>query len=146
MLKKAARDVLALLPCSRTMSTLRASKGLRPCWIDPSERLRACFFEHSLPLTMRGSFGAFIGCWSAIFNRPFKEFQNQETAVGNFRLQKLRFSHKGQNQWKCLLRSRLDTERLGMAIGHELRELRLYTGRSIEGMFKKVRPARPQPF
>ncbi len=70
MLKKAASGVLAILPCSRTMSTLRASKWLRPCWIDPSERLRACFFEHSLPLMMRGSFGAFIGCWSAIFNRP----------------------------------------------------------------------------
>jgi len=23
---------------------------LRPCWTDPSEGLRACFFEHSLPL------------------------------------------------------------------------------------------------
>ncbi len=31
MLKKAASGVLALLPCSRTESTLRASKGLRPC-------------------------------------------------------------------------------------------------------------------
>jgi len=50
MLKKAASGVLAILPCSRTESTLRASKGLRPCWIDPSERLRACFFEHSLQL------------------------------------------------------------------------------------------------
>ncbi len=28
------------------------------------------FFEHSLPLTMHGSSGAFIGCWSEIFNRP----------------------------------------------------------------------------
>ncbi len=53
MLKKAASSVLALLPCSRTMSTLRASKGLRPCWTD--------FFEHSLPLTMWGSSGACIG-------------------------------------------------------------------------------------
>ena len=35
------------------MSTLRASKGLRPCWTD--------FFEHSLPLTMLGSSGAYIG-------------------------------------------------------------------------------------
>ena len=56
MLKKAASGVLAILPDlrarrlgalrrsrSRTMSTLRASKGLRPCWMD--------FFEHSLPLT-----------------------------------------------------------------------------------------------
>ena len=42
MLKKAASGVLALLPCSRTESTLRASKWLRPCWTD--------FFEHSLPL------------------------------------------------------------------------------------------------
>ncbi len=61
MLKKAASGVLALLPCSRTMSTLRASKWLRPCWTD--------FFEHSLPLTMRGSFGAFLGYGSVIFNR-----------------------------------------------------------------------------
>lgn len=40
--------------------------------------------------------------------------------MGNFRLNKFRFSHKGEHQWKCLLRSRLDTEQLGMAIGHEL--------------------------
>ena len=54
MLKKAASlrqgygrqasGVLAILPCSRTPCTLRASKWLRPCWTDPSERLRACFF------------------------------------------------------------------------------------------------------
>jgi len=31
MLKKAASSVLAILPCSRTESTLRASKWLRPC-------------------------------------------------------------------------------------------------------------------
>ncbi len=65
----ASRRQVAILPCSRTPCTLRASKWLRPCWIDPSERLRACFFEHSLPLTMRGSFGAFLGYGSVIFNR-----------------------------------------------------------------------------
>ena len=32
MLKKTASGVLAMLPCSRTVSTLRASKWLRPCW------------------------------------------------------------------------------------------------------------------
>ncbi len=79
MLKKAASGVLALLPCSRTMSTLRSTKWLRPCWIDPSERLRACFFEHSLPLTMRGSPGAFIGCWSEIFNRPSLQVRHHPT-------------------------------------------------------------------
>ena len=42
MLKKAASGVLALLSCSRTMSTLRASKCLRSCWT----RL----FEHPLLL------------------------------------------------------------------------------------------------
>jgi hypothetical protein len=60
MFKKAASGVLALLPCSRTGSTLRASKGLRPCWTD--------FFEHSLPLTMRSSSGAFIGNCCEKFN------------------------------------------------------------------------------
>jgi len=34
MLKKAASGVLALVPCSRTAGTLRAPKGLRPCWTD----------------------------------------------------------------------------------------------------------------
>ncbi len=69
MLKKAASGVLPLLPCSRTMSTLRASKGLRPCWIDPSERLRACFFEHSLlQLMMAVSSWAFICHGNEIFN------------------------------------------------------------------------------
>ncbi len=71
MLKKAASGVLALLPCSRTMSTLRSSKWLRPCWTN--------FFEHSLPLTMRGSSGAFIGCWSEIFNRPSLQVRHHPT-------------------------------------------------------------------
>jgi len=70
MLKKAASGVLALLPCSRTERTLRASKGLRPCWIDPSERLRACFFEHSLPLMQAGLPGTSMGHGPEIFNRP----------------------------------------------------------------------------
>ncbi len=61
MLKKAASGVLALFPCSRTMSTLRSSKGLRPCWTN--------FFEHSLPL-MRTAFpGEFMGHEPEIFNR-----------------------------------------------------------------------------
>lgn len=87
MLKKAASGVLALLPCSRTMSTLRASKGLRPCWIDPSERLRACFFEHSLPLTMWGSSGACIGYWRELFNSPLRYpclFGPLKGPLGNF--------------------------------------------------------------
>jgi hypothetical protein len=42
MLKKSASGVLALLPCSRTGSTLRAPKGLRPYWTDP--RLRGGMF------------------------------------------------------------------------------------------------------
>jgi hypothetical protein len=52
MLKKSASGVLAILPCSRTPCTLRASNNgeafqdltshLRPCWTD--------FFEPSLQL------------------------------------------------------------------------------------------------
>ncbi len=65
----ASRRQVALLPCSRTESTLRASKGLRPflrlCsgqdWTDPSERLRACFFEHSLSLMLVAFPGACMG-------------------------------------------------------------------------------------
>jgi len=62
MLKKAASGVLALLPCSRTESTLRASKGLRPCWTD--------FFEHSLSLMLVIFPGALMGHGHEIFNRP----------------------------------------------------------------------------
>jgi len=62
MLKKAASGVLALLPCSRTESTLRASKGLRPCW--------TFYFEHSLSLMLVVCLGAFVGFWYEIFNRP----------------------------------------------------------------------------
>jgi hypothetical protein len=61
MLTKAASGVLALLPCSRTESTLRASKGLRPCWTD--------FFEHSLSLMLVIFPGAFMGHGHEIFNR-----------------------------------------------------------------------------
>ncbi len=64
MLKKAASGVLALLPCSRTESTLRASKGLRPCWTD--------FFEHSLPQMRAGLPGASMGHGPEIFNRPLR--------------------------------------------------------------------------
>jgi len=70
MLKKAASGVLALLPCSRTESMLRASKGMRPF-------LRLCsgqgwtdFFEHSLPLMQAGLPGASMGHGPEIFNRP----------------------------------------------------------------------------
>ncbi len=63
MLKKAASGVLALLPCSRTESTLRASKGLRPCW--------TIFFEHSLPLIRAVFPGAPMGHGPEIFSRPF---------------------------------------------------------------------------
>jgi hypothetical protein len=62
MLKKAASGVLALLPCSRTESTLRASKWLRPCWTD--------FFEHSLQLMIVVSSWAFICHGNEIFNNP----------------------------------------------------------------------------
>jgi len=62
MLKKAASYVLAHLPCSRTKSTLRASKGLRPCWTN--------FFEHSLPLMGAVFPGAPMGHGPEIFNRP----------------------------------------------------------------------------
>ena len=34
LLKKAASGVLAIVPCSRKTSTLRAQKWLRPCWTD----------------------------------------------------------------------------------------------------------------
>jgi len=63
MLKKAASGVLAIVPCSRTESTLRAPKWLRPCWTD--------FFEHSLQLMMAVSSWAFICHGSEIFNSPF---------------------------------------------------------------------------
>jgi len=63
MLKKAASGVLAIVPCSRTESTLRAPKGLRPCWTD--------FFEHSLQLMMAAFSWAFICHGSEIFNSPF---------------------------------------------------------------------------
>ncbi len=95
------RGVLAILPCSRTECTLRASntKGspygmskairalrdlasnsrpfLRLCsgqdWADPSERLRACFFEPSRRLLILILAWAYMRRASAIFNRPIHE-------------------------------------------------------------------------
>jgi len=66
MLKKAASGVLALFPCSRTEYTLRASKGLRPCWTD--------FFNHSPPLLTSIVCRAFTCHRREIFNRPLFEF------------------------------------------------------------------------
>jgi len=64
MLKKAASGVLALLPCSRIESTLRAPKGLRPCWTN--------FFEHSRQLLMSILPRACMCHGREIFNRPFE--------------------------------------------------------------------------
>jgi len=67
----ASRKQVALLPCSRTMSTLRASKGLRPFLRLRSGQDWTNFFEHSLPLMMCGLFEDFIGYSRELFNRPF---------------------------------------------------------------------------
>ncbi|WP_447970749.1 hypothetical protein [Nitrospira sp. M1] len=50
LLKKSASGVLAILPCSRITSTLRASKWLWPCWTDFFEPTRG--FWH--PTRARG--------------------------------------------------------------------------------------------
>jgi hypothetical protein len=39
------------------------------------------FFEHSLPLTMRGSSGVLIGYWSAIFHRPKQELGQHRAKI-----------------------------------------------------------------
>jgi len=62
MLKKTASSVLAILLCSHTPCTLRASKWLRPRWTE--------FFEHSLQLKMAVSSWAFICHESERFNDP----------------------------------------------------------------------------
>ncbi|GEM_PF-5989580 len=62
MLKKAASGVLAVLPCSRTQRTLRASKRLRPCWTD--------FFEHSLAFWCRCLRGRLFASRCELFNSP----------------------------------------------------------------------------
>ncbi len=77
MLKKAASGVLALLPCSHTVSTLRASKWLRPCpWKRASLRPwvwagdKADIFDHSRRLLISIFHGALMGQVREIFNRP----------------------------------------------------------------------------
>jgi len=60
----ASRRQVAILPCSRTMSTLRASKGLRPFLRLRSGQDWTDFFEHPPPLTIRGSSRACTGHWS----------------------------------------------------------------------------------
>ena len=62
MLKKATSGVLVLLPCSRTESTLRAPKRLRPRWTN--------FFDHSSWLLTSIVPLAFTGHGSNIFNKP----------------------------------------------------------------------------
>ena len=71
MLKKAASGVPALLPCSRTGGTLRASKRLRPCWTD--------FFDHSLRLLISISPRAFLCPGREILKGPwlFPSFTEQ---------------------------------------------------------------------
>jgi hypothetical protein len=65
MLKKAASGVLAMLPCSRTVSTLRASTWLWPCWTD--------FFDHSRRLLIPISSRACMDHVREVFNRPTME-------------------------------------------------------------------------
>ncbi len=76
MLKKVASGVLTLLPCSRTESTLRAPKGLRPCWTN--------FFEHSLSLVMGGLSGEFMGHEHELFNKPMIISARQGLCGGYF--------------------------------------------------------------
>jgi len=72
MLKKAASGVLAILPCSRTKCTLRASKWLWPCWT--TSRLREdMLFEHSRWLLMLATLWTFWGYLREIFHRPMVE-------------------------------------------------------------------------
>jgi len=72
----ASRRQVAILPCSRTESTLRASKWLRPCpWKGVLAHLgwagqTTNFFEHSLPLMRAGLSGASMGHGPSIFNKP----------------------------------------------------------------------------
>jgi len=81
MLKKAASGVLALVPCSRTESTLRASKWLWPCWTTP--RLREdMLFEHSRCLLMLATLWTFWGYLRKIFNRSMVERESL-MEVGN---------------------------------------------------------------
>ena len=61
MVEKAASGVLVMSPCSRTVSTLRASTWLRPCWTD--------FFDHSRRLLIPISSRACMGHVREIFNR-----------------------------------------------------------------------------
>jgi len=92
MLKKAASGVLALFPCSRTESTLRASKGLRPCWTD--------FFNHSPPLLTSIVCRAFTCHRREIFNKPIFEFPDYTS--GEFLNKKIGVRLTGQRG--CLLR------------------------------------------
>jgi hypothetical protein len=61
MLKKAANGVVALLLCSRTESTLRASKRLWPCWTNffehPPNGYRSVYFEHLFAFDAKYSTG-----------------------------------------------------------------------------------------
>ncbi len=59
MLKKAASGVLVFLPCSRTESTLRASKRLRPCWTDPRLRRGHAFLTIPLAADVDHSLGIY---------------------------------------------------------------------------------------
>jgi hypothetical protein len=61
MLEKTTSGVLALLPCSRTESALRASKGLRPYWMIFIEHFLSLIWgaalEHLWPMDMKYSTG-----------------------------------------------------------------------------------------
>jgi len=59
---------------SRTPCTLRAPKGLWPCWTNPSERLRAGFFEHSLSVNHQVLQRTW-GCWTCSIQQAYHKSQ-----------------------------------------------------------------------
>ncbi len=73
----ASRRQVAIFTCSRTYEYAPRVKMAAALPVEGRVLARLGwagqtrdFFEHSLPLTMRGSSGALIGYWSAIFNWP----------------------------------------------------------------------------
>jgi hypothetical protein len=77
MLKKAASGVLALLPCSRTECTLRASKELRPSLRVAQDRTD--FFDHSLRLLIPVVPRTFRCHRKEIFNRPIWKSEESQS-------------------------------------------------------------------
>ncbi len=127
LLKKAASGVLAIFPCSRSTSTFRAQKWLRPSlrqaqdWTNPSTDSGHAFLNRPVVVDRQGLPSEIWPLLSSLFNTPKRRIRNANIfdliasmrtltclVAGSFRCGTGRLAHRGERK---LIRLRIGKKR-----------------------------------